>query len=290
MKVYKHTAYNYVTIVEVPKKEIEKIDFALCKQPTETLKNYYNRQEVKPDILSNGGFFNMSDGKTIFNYRDEGESKTAWHWHTTGMGVVNGELKYGDLSGEKWNDFITGYPPLIANGKALTIEYATELNYKARRTVLAYNTDTIFLLAIESPGMNFSQMQNVLLGLGVTYAINLDGGGSTKILQNGTSITSTSYNRAVDNVVAIYLKKEPVQKTIYRVQVGAFSKKANAEALLDKIKALPDTIGAGYKNAYVRQIGGLYKVQVGAFSKKENAQRVLDDLKKNGHNGFITTN
>jgi hypothetical protein len=95
------------------------------------------------------------------------------------------------------------------------------------------------MLAVESPGMTFAEVQRVLLDLNVTHAIALDGGGSTKILQDGKSITSTLYNRAVDNVVAVFLKK------LFRVQVGAFTNYLYALAMLAKIRALPDNIGAG---------------------------------------------
>ena len=37
----------------------------------------------------------------------------------------------------------------------------------------------------------------------------------------------------------------PAQNKIYRVQIGAYSVKANAEAMLDKIKA------AGFKDALI---------------------------------------
>lgn len=284
MKIYKHNKYNYVTIVEIPKKEITKIDFELCNQPKETLESFYNRQPVKPDIVINGGIFNLKDGATYFNYIDDNKTVSGWHWYTTGMGVVNGELKYGELSSEKWTDFVSAYPPLIDNGNAVEINYATDINYTTRRSILAYDANNIYLIAVETPGMVFSTMQKMLLEMRVTHAINLDGGGSTKILHRGESITSaTSYNRPVDNVLAIYLKR------IYRVQVGAFTKEPYAIALRDKLRALPDSIGAGYKNAYVRKIGNYYKVQVGAFSKEENAYRVLTDLKCHGYNGFITS-
>lgn len=104
--------------------------------------------------------------------------------------------------------------------------------------------------------MDFAQMQDMLIELGVAYAINLDGGGSTKILYNGESITSSMYNRAVDNVVAFYLKPT----IIYRVQTGSFSLKANAEKFCAQVRALPDKIGAGYAKAYVRKVNGTYKV------------------------------
>lgn len=284
MKVYKHGIYDYITIVEIPKTKIKKIDFALCKQPKETLKSYYDRQSEKPDFLMNGGFFTMSNGKTCFNFIDEGADIVSGHWHELGMGIVDeNTLVYGNINTRSdWRDFVAAYPTLIENGKAVPITYATEINYKARRSVLAYDNNHVLLIAIESPGMTFGEVQGVLLAMGVTHAINLDGGGSTKILQNGKSITSISYNRAVDNVVSVYLKK------LYRVQVGAFSKMDYAISMLAEIRDLPDTVGAGYKNAYVRKIGNYWKVQVGAFSKVENAQKVLNDLNDKGLAAFIT--
>lgn len=283
MKVYKHPTHSNVTVVELPKKEIKKIDFAICKQPKETLKAFYDRQTEKPDIVMNGGIFNLPDGKTYFNYIDEDQTISGWHWHTAGMGVVDGELKYGHIGSEKWTDFVSAYPPLVEDGKALAITYATENSKNKRRSILAYDKENIYLIAVEGSGMTYGEVQAVLLDMGVTHAINLDGGASTKILQDGKSITSSLYNRSVDNVVAVYMRK------IFRVQCGAFTNRLYALALQAKIRALPDHIGAGYKNAYVRKIGNYYKVQVGAFSKWAGANLVLADLKAMGFDAFITT-
>ncbi len=285
MKIYNPTNYSYITVVEIPKTEISKFDMALCQQPRQTLKNYYDSCAVKPSIISNGGFFNMSDGSTVFNYSDEGKIISSNSFYKEGFGTINGELKYGIIGQEKFEDFVSAYPVLIKAGAAVPVTIASEINYKARRTILAYNKENIFIVAIESPGMNFSQMQSFLRTLKVDYAINLDGGGSTKILHDGKCITKALTNRPVNNVMAVYLKP----KIIYRVQLGAFSKKANADVFLAKIKALLDTINAGYKNAYVRKVGSYWKVQVGAFSVKINATRVANDLKSKGYNAFITT-
>lgn len=284
MKIYNPINYSYITVVEIPKTEISKFDMALCQQPRQTLKAYYDSCAVKPSIVSNGGFFSMTDGSTAFNYTDEGIIISSNSLYKEGFGIINGELKYGIIGQEKFEDFVSGYPVLIKAGAAVPITIASEINYKARRTILAYNKENIFIVAIESPGMNFSQMQSFLRTLKVDYAINLDGGGSTKILRDGKCITKALANRPVDNIMAIYLKP----KVIYRVQLGAFSKKTNADAFLAKIKALPDTINAGYKNAYVRKVGSYWKVQVGAFSVKANATRVVNDLKGKGYNAFIT--
>ena len=73
MKVYTDKIYSYAHIVEINKSEIGKIDLAICKQPRETLGNFYKRQTVKPNVLINAGFFSMKNGETIFNVVDEGK-------------------------------------------------------------------------------------------------------------------------------------------------------------------------------------------------------------------------
>lgn len=290
MKIYTPNSYSYIKVVEIPKVELKRMDMCLCKEPRQTLSDFYSQAKEKPDIIINGGFFSMADGTTCFNYLNEGEKVSEDLKYKWGMGIIDEKnLQYGCLVNRTdWRDFISGYPNLIDNGRKIKIDFAKEIDYNARRSVLAYNKETIFIIAVELPGMTFSQLQDFLLTLKVDYAINLDGGGSTKILHKGKSITSVAHNRPVDNVIAFYLNPDP-SVFLYRVQLGAFSNKKNAQNLLLKIQELPDTINVGYKNAYIRYINGLYKVQVGAFSKKTNAERVVDDLKRLGHSSFITT-
>lgn len=69
---------------------------------------------------------------------------------------------------------------------------------------------------------------------------------------------------------------------LYRVQTGAFSKKANADAMLAQVKA------KGF-DTYMVKSGGLYKIQVGAFSKKSNAIAMASKLKAAGFSTYITT-
>lgn len=70
-------------------------------------------------------------------------------------------------------------------------------------------------------------------------------------------------------------------KVLYRVQTGAFSNKAYADAHLSKVKA------AGF-DTYMVKVGPLYKVQVGAYSKKENADAMAKKLKAAGFDTYIT--
>ena len=70
--------------------------------------------------------------------------------------------------------------------------------------------------------------------------------------------------------------------TLYRVQTGAFSNKANADRMLAKVKAV------GF-DTYMVKVDNLYKIQVGAYSKKANANAMAAKLKAAGFDTFITT-
>ena len=74
----------------------------------------------------------------------------------------------------------------------------------------------------------------------------------------------------------------PAVVNLYRVQVGAYKSKANADAQLARVKA------AGF-DTYMVQVGGLYKIQVGAYREKTNADNMLKKLKSAGFDAFITT-
>ena len=73
--------------------------------------------------------------------------------------------------------------------------------------------------------------------------------------------------------------------TVYRVQVGAYTVKKNAETQLAKLKA------AGFTDAFIVVVDGkLYRVQVGAFTVKAYAEAQLAKLKNAGFSGFVTKN
>lgn len=69
---------------------------------------------------------------------------------------------------------------------------------------------------------------------------------------------------------------------LYRVQTGAFSKKAYADAMLAQVKS------KGF-DTYMVKVGTLYKIQVGAFAQKSNAIAMASKLKAAGFSTYITT-
>lgn len=218
MKHYAHPDYSYINIVEVAKSEVHNFDFAACAEPKETLGSYYNRQVVKPDVLINAGFFAMTTGVPCFNTIDEGEVRSTSASYKTGMGTKTGKtdvLVFGNVDdGSDWLDFLSAYPVLLeGNGPISTFTYATEINYNATRSCLAFNDDTVFVVHIGRPGMTFKNMSTMLHNLGATYAINLDGGGSARLMYNGEVVGTPTENRSVDNVFAIYLNSDTSEDT-----------------------------------------------------------------------------
>lgn len=286
------TVQSNIIITKTKKVDIDKIDFALCSQPTQTLDNYYAQQTIKPDILINGGFFSLSTGQTVFDFIDEGKTISATDELQYGFGIdANGNLVYGKDTDNVWKDFISAYPTLIIAGEIQKITIASEINYKARRTILGYDNDNIYTISIDSPGATLQDAATIAKNAGCTYAINLDGGGSTRLLYQGQAYAQAEWNRPIDNLVAIYFKKHeetPTPQTaqyLYRVQLGAFSSKANADNYCKVIQ----TLGENYKNAFVKFIAPYYKVQVGAFSIKSNAENMVKDLKTKGYDAFIVS-
>ncbi len=71
-----------------------------------------------------------------------------------------------------------------------------------------------------------------------------------------------------------------MKKRLYRVQVGAYTKKDNAEKMRQRLLA------AGY-DGFITMKGDYYKVQVGAYENKDNATRLAEKLKESGFSVYV---
>lgn len=115
----------------------------------------------------------------------------------------------------------------------------------------------------------------------------------TYIFKSSVKATALKNWKAFKALVQSYLDKlngssgsttetPSTSDVLYRVQVGAYKVKANAEAQLKKVKA------AGF-DTYMVQAGGLYKIQVGAYKVKANAEAMLKNITAKGFSAYITT-
>jgi N-acetylmuramoyl-L-alanine amidase len=210
MELYEPTGKQYVHIAKISKHEIDKIGIEIANQPRETLQSFYNRQTKKPDLVTNLGLFGMnSQGLPCFSLVSNYKEYAYDGLRTEGFGITDGnELLYGEHKERDWKDFCSSYPMLIKDSKKTTITYATELSYKTRRTCVGYNKDNIYVICVDAPGMTFNELQDLGMSLGLQYMLNADGGGSTRMMHNGETVTNGLENRAVDNFLVVYLKEE----------------------------------------------------------------------------------
>jgi N-acetylmuramoyl-L-alanine amidase len=74
--------------------------------------------------------------------------------------------------------------------------------------------------------------------------------------------------------------KKPIIEKLYKVQVGAFSKKENADDLIRELRAKDF-------RPFVFIEDRLYKIQVGAYEDRENAESIENELIKLGYDPYI---
>lgn len=205
---------EYTQLDIIPFDSIQEVRFCKLAEPTEMLEHYYNRAENKPNIMVNGGLFDMKTGHNVMSFVSmytEQNYKNGF----VGMGTTCYKaqtLQYGKDNEKEWRDFMTAYPMLVIDGKA-NKEYgnAKTLNYRTARTAIGVTeTGNILVLTVDKPGMTFEQMTAIFLQYHAVYAMNLDGGGSVRKLHNGKVVNNPSENRKVDSAFCVYLKKDPL--------------------------------------------------------------------------------
>ena len=82
------------------------------------------------------------------------------------------------------------------------------------RTALAYNTDKLFLVVADgrqpkySTGLTLYELASILIELGATEAINLDGGSSSTFVVNGTVINKPSGQQERDVLNAVFITRD----------------------------------------------------------------------------------
>lgn len=205
---------EYTQLDIIPFDSIQEVRFCKLAEPTEMLEHYYNRAENKPNIMVNGGLFDMKTGHNVMSFVSmytEQNYKNGF----VGMGTTCYKaqtLQYGKDNSREWRDFMTAYPMLVIDGKA-NKEYgnAKTLNYRTARTAIGVTeTGNVLVLTVDKPGMTFEQMTAIFLQYHAVYAMNLDGGGSVRKLHNGKVVNNPSENRKVDSAFCVYLKKDPL--------------------------------------------------------------------------------
>lgn len=221
--VQKHNTYT--TVITIPHSSIESIDFIKGNDPTETLSSVYNRLSQKPQVLINGGLFTLATGQNILSFIDEGREQN-YSNNYEGIGIKKADvttLVYGhDKDG--WKDFLASYPMLVKDGTAITqYTQANEINYTAARQSIGITQDSdVVIITVDKPGIKFEGLAKIMVQYGVYYGMALDGGGSVRTMVEGKVINTPTENRPVDNMVAIYIKPDPLT-CVDKDDIGAWA-------------------------------------------------------------------
>jgi hypothetical protein len=174
---------------------------------------FYDRlpkNENEDIYLLNGGVFDFGTKKPCYCYKSDYAVYSEDSLYN-GMGIdKDGSLRTGHKD-EVFRDFMSGLPTLIKNGL-----YANKGEGDAnhggwhRRSILGYDNDNYFLLTVDT-GYSFDDEYNLCKKLGMTDAINLDGGGSTRLSKNNNVANNPSEDRWCHNYIVIRARREAME-------------------------------------------------------------------------------
>ena len=145
-----------------------------------------------PDYISCSGKINSFDFP-VYNSRLKkwiNEDKLFWSNRammafTSGGAVFYPQANsYSGLSGIKAG--LVNFPGLVSNGKNIVGNYSLDSaqNIRANRGGVAVKGSIVYL--INTRNVTVPEFANILVTLGVTHALNLDGGGSTALYHKGS--------------------------------------------------------------------------------------------------------
>lgn len=199
----KPTYYKNLTIVPIPAEKIRRV--GIVDLGGLTMGEWYDRQTDKPDAMINGSLWDSKgaigtiwkDGQLV---RNEGNG--------FGIGEVGGGWAFGEPWEQKWENYITGTPALIRAGKATGDHMPLERDEVASTRRSAVCGAGLFLYLVTGQGLTLRQFTEQLQAFGMYQALNMDGGGSSRLMVGGSPINAPTDNRRCPNAVAVWLVKD----------------------------------------------------------------------------------
>lgn len=236
----------WITVITIPKETIIDFNVSMGINPVEKMSAAYERLD-RPDVMLNGGFFDMKTGETSSNLVVDGKREGTGCSSFGLMKMRDGRINFSNIAPDYslYEDFIGGTPSLIKNGKIdIDGDYGTSFNGKNPRSAVGDDKGNLYLVAVdgrrsEAPGMTLQELAEFMLSIGCQNAINLDGGGSTRLLVNGQPANKPTEDRPVNNFLCIYLKEnEKGAETMHKVFIdpghGGADPGAAANGIVEK--------------------------------------------------------
>lgn len=262
---------------KIPFDRVIKIGMWNNEKNRQTLTTVYNtlvsKYPGKEVYIANGGFFSMqTNWYACWGLKcDNVMVSDGWSGNPF-MGMNKKNIKFfgtGNYISASYTDGVSGYPALIENGKkSPSFHNGPDGKSNRGRTMIGYNDKQVILSVIGDVAgdsdFTLEEEYNYMLSQGCTFAMNLDGGGSSQCNFNGKKINSS---RKVHNMIYIIAEKDntPNPKkqfqtwlnTTYNAglvvdgSLGNASKKAIIKAMQKEIGVTADgSWGTKSKSAY----------------------------------------
>lgn len=234
----KYINYNSLRIVEIAPESIRRIQ--IVQLGSKTMGEWYAAQADKPRYMLNASLWDTKGSiGTIFL----GGKLTRNEGNGFGFGTTDGTgFAFGKPWDTKWLDYITGYPALVIDGKQTgsTADSCIDnyVRYAITKRAAVAEKDGKLLL-VTGEGLTLNQFRIVLDQYGVQHAINLDGGGSARLMIDGKAINNPTDDRACKLAIAVWVHEDnkedkPVHKVFLGVGHGGADPGAEGGGLREK--------------------------------------------------------
>lgn len=238
IETYKKKCGKFI-IYKIPLYNIEKCNVSLVdKNKTWSLLKHAKSNNW--DLGVNGAMFDMNTYQNVTDLIVGGVLNNGGNYSDVGLAFGNDFPKIGCYRSKTSYsignpvDFIGGAPTLLIDGeinldmKGIGSSFATT---STQRTAVGVDGKNLYIISTVKNKATLNEVANELLKQGCVDAINLDGGASTALYVDGKVIYS---GRNIPSAIGVKLKtkeEEVESEKLYKVQVGAFRNKSNAENL-----------------------------------------------------------
>lgn len=206
--------------IKIPFDRLVKIGIWSNQKARATMATIYsqlrNKYPGKLVYIINGGFFDMGSFKAIYELKaDNVTYSESWGMAYMGMNGNKIQFDYGATNGAKYTDIVSAYPIFVEKGKKSPNFSKFDGGAQRGRSMLGYNDSHVIISCIadvaNTSDFSLDEAVNYMLSQGCTYAINLDGGGSSQCNFNGATINSS---RKVNNFVYAIVNPEVAKETV----------------------------------------------------------------------------
>ena len=209
------------------------------------------------DLVINGGLYNMSTGAPVCHLRIDGTTYSSEDWSRPGLGWDSGSTAVEMLEARDMEtvDNFLDCVDLVWKGEARPLLDPGELGGSRGRTVWGTMPDGSLMawVAADNDWSNrrtVAETQKVTLAMGVKDAMMNDTGSSSQLSAAGREVPSSN-GRCTRNYICFWGDVElfdspedfvngmcaPSEKApLYKVQVGAFTKKPYADDLARELQ------------------------------------------------------